>query len=250
MWASWTIGVEMLFYVVFPLMYVRVKNALGAVALAIGCMLAWMFIQLAIDYLKISPAASASMHQWFFPRFLPEFSMGAVTYFLLKDHVPRLKATPGGGCLGIIASFGRDLYLHRSHAEQGAAGLARQSLYQGCLLSAACHRVVATGAEGAGKQGDHIPGQDQLFDLPGAANRYLVTGAHIQKDLRRLCRWHGALLAFVSCFLLTLAVVVPFATLSYYLVEKPGIKLGKYCYAWIELRVKSRNAVPQPQRAV
>jgi len=56
-------------------------------------------------------------------------------------------------------------------------------------------------------------------------------------------------LAFVGCFLFTLAVVIPFAALAYYLVEKPGIKLGKRCYAWIESRVKPRDVLPQSRRA-
>jgi len=59
----------------------------------------------------------------------------------------------------------------------------------------------------------------------------------------------GVSVAFVGSFLLTLAVVIPVATLSYYLIEKPGIRLGKRAYVWIEARFAPGDATVQPQRA-
>ena len=58
----------------------------------------------------------------------------------------------------------------------------------------------------------------------------------------------GASVAFAGSFLLTLAVVIPVATLSYYLIEKPGVKLGKRVYARIEAWFAPGNATVQPQR--
>jgi len=249
-WASWTIGVEMLFYVVFPFIYMRVKNVTGAIALAIGLMLAWMFIQVVVDYLKISPAASASMHQWFFPRFLPEFSMGAIAYFLLKDHVPRLSqderiARPLGLLLVLAATY---LYVAIMQ-NVGQVGLPDNR-----YAKAVCCLLLVIGLS--------------LRTLKPFVNRLTVFLGKISYSVylaqptailllepvykKIYAASSGSMavsVAFVGCFLLTLAVVIPLAALSYYLVEKPGIKLGKYCYAWLESQAKSRHATSQPQRA-
>lgn len=249
-WASWTIGVEMLFYVVFPFIYVRVKNVTGAIALALGLMLAWMFIQVVVDYLKISPAASASMHQWFFPRFLPEFSMGAIAYFLLKDHVPRLSqderiARPLGLLLVLAATY---LYVAIMQ-NVGQVGLPDNR-----YAKAVCCLLLVIGLS--------------LRTLKSLVNRltvflgkisysiYLAQPTAIlllepvyKKIYTASSGSMGVSVAFVGSFLLTLAVVIPVATLSYYLIEKPGIKLGKRVYARIEARFASSETSVQPQRA-
>ena len=249
-WASWTIGVEMLFYVVFPFLYVRVKNVTGAIALAIGLMLAWMFIQVVIDYLKIGPAASASMHQWFFPRYLPEFSMGAVAYFLLRDHVPRLTQNSQlAGALGLLLTLAATYTYVAIMQNMGQLGLPDNR-----YAKAICCLLLVIGLS--------------LRELKALVNKATVFLGKISYSIylaqptailllepvykRIYAATSGGMavsIAFVGCFLLTLAVVIPFAALTYYLVEKPGIKLGKRCYAWIESRVRSRDAMPQPQRA-
>jgi len=249
-WASWTIGVEMLFYVVFPFMYVRVKNVLGAVALAIGCMLAWMFTQVVIDYLKISPAASASMHQWFFPRFLPEFSMGAVAYFLLKDHIPRLKQnTQVAGALGLFLVLAAAYLYIAIMQNTGQLGLPDNR-----YAKAICCLLLVIGLSLRALK--LLVNQTTVFLGKISYSIYLAQPTAIlllesvyKKIYAASSGGMAISLAFVGCFLFTLAVVIPFAALAYYLVEKPGIKLGKRCYAWIESRVKPRDVLPQSRRA-
>lgn len=249
-WASWTIGVEMLFYVVFPFLYVRIKNVTGAIALAIGLMLAWMFIQVVIDYLKIGPAASASMHQWFFPRYLPEFSMGAVAYFLLRDHVPRLTQNPQlAGALGLLLTLAGTYTYIAIMQNMGQLGLPDNRYAKAicCLLlviglslrelKALVNK--ATVFLGKISYSIYLAQPTAILLLEPVYKRiYVATSGDMAVSI-----------AFVGCFLLTLAVVIPFAALTYYLVEKPGIKLGKRCYARIESWVKSRDVIPQPQRA-
>lgn len=248
-WASWTIGVEMLFYVVFPFIYVRVKNVTGAIALAVGLMLAWILIQVIIDYLKISPTASASMHQWFFPRFLPEFSMGAVAYFLLRDHVPRLKQNAQvASALGLLLVLAATYIYVAIMQNTGQLGLPdnRYAKAVCCLLLVAglslrtLKILVNKATVFLGKISYSI-----YLAQPTAI---LLLEPVYRKIYADSSGGMGVSVAFVSCFLITLAVVIPFATLSYYLVEKPGIKLGKRCYGSIEARIKSRELSSQPQQ--
>jgi peptidoglycan/LPS O-acetylase OafA/YrhL len=249
-WASWTIGVEMLFYVVFPFIYVRVKNMTGAIALTVGLMLAWMFTQVVIDYLKIDPAASTSMHQWFFPRFLPEFSMGAIAYFLLKEHIPRLRQNAQvAGALGLLLVLAATYIYVAIMQNTGQLGLPDNRYAKAicCLLlvvglSLRTLKVLVNKATVfLGKIS---------YSLYLAQPTAILLLEPIYKKIYATSSGSMAVsVAFVGCFLLTLAVVIPFAALSYHLVEKPGIKLGKYCYAWLESQAKSRHATPQPERA-
>lgn len=249
-WASWTIGVEMLFYVVFPFVYVRVKNATGAVALSVGLMLAWMFIQVVVDYLKVSPAASASMHQWFFPRYLPEFSMGAVAYFVLKDHVPRIKqdarlATALGLLLVLVGTY---LYIAIMQ-NVGQLGLPDNR-----YAKAVCCFLLVIGLSLRSLK--VLVNKSTVFLGKVSYSIYLAQPTAIlllepvyKKVYAASPGGMGISIAFVGCFLLTLAVVIPFAALSYYFVEKPGIKLGKRVYARVEAWLAPNDATAQPQRA-
>ena len=248
-WASWTIGVEMLFYVVFPLLYVRVKNVTGAIALAVGLMLAWMLIQVIIDYLKISPAASASMHQWFFPRFLPEFSMGAIAYFLLRDHVPRLSQDQRmAGPLGLLLVLAATYLYVAIMQNVGQIGLPDNRYAKAicCLLL-----VVGLSLRALKPLVNRLTvflGKISYSVYLAQPTAILLLEPVYKKIYTASSGGMGVSVAFVSCFLITLAVVIPFASLSYYLVEKPGIKLGKRCYGWIEAQIRSRDLGAQFQR--
>jgi peptidoglycan/LPS O-acetylase OafA/YrhL len=250
-WASWTIGVEMLFYVVFPFMYLRVKNTYGAIALAIGCMLIWMLIEVILDYLKISPAASASMHQWFFPRFLPEFSIGAIAYFLFRDFFPRFKMdSPEAIAIGLMLVL-LAIYLYVAIMQNiGQLGLPDNQYAKAicCLLlliglSLCALKVVVnelTTFLGKISYSVYLAHPTAIFLLePVYTKIYAASSGEMATSV-----------AFVSCFLLTLALVIPFATLSYFLVEKPGIRFGKICYAWIASKLMFRTAAEQPQQIV
>lgn len=247
-WASWTIGVEMLFYVVFPFIYVRVKNVASAVALAVGLMLAWMLIQVVIDYLKISPAASASMHQWFFPRFLPEFSIGAIAYFLLKDHIPRLSQDPRvAGPLGLLLVLAATYLYVAIMQNVGQIGLPDNRYAKAicCLLL-----VVGLSLRALKPLVNRLTvflGKTSYSIYLAQPTAILLLEPVYRKIYAASVGGMGVSVAFVSCFLITLAVVIPFAALSYYLVEKPGIKLGKRCYGWIEARIKPRNLSAERQ---
>lgn len=247
-WASWTIGVEILFYVVFPFMYVRVKNVVGAVALMIGCILAWMFIQMIIDYLAISPAAAASMHQWFFPRFLPEFAVGAIAYFVLRDFVPRLKQhAQTAGALGLLLVLAATYLYVAIMQNVGQLGLPDNR-----YAKAICCLLLVVGLSlrtlkplvnrltvflGKISYSVYLAQPTAILLLEPAYKKiYAASGGGM-----------GISIAFVGCFLLTCAVVVPVATLSYFLIEKPGIRLGKRCYAWLESRIKSGSLTPQSE---
>lgn len=83
-WASWTIGVEMLFYVVFPFFY-RVADNLGkSVALFIAAItfrMVWnTFVMRAIP----DPGVASVYYQMSFLHHIPTFLVGIIAYHLYK----------------------------------------------------------------------------------------------------------------------------------------------------------------------
>ena len=61
-WASWTIGVEVLFYAAFPLIYRRVRSVSEAIAFFFVCLVAWNIIQRTFLMYSFEPRNSRLHH--------------------------------------------------------------------------------------------------------------------------------------------------------------------------------------------
>lgn len=244
-WASWTIGVEMLFYVAFPFIFARVRNLWSALALLVGCILLWMFCQVIIDYLAISPAAAASLRQWSFFRFLPEFSMGVVAYYVIRRALTwseeRPEAARGLGLLLVLLAG----YVYIAILQ----GVGYLGLPDPRYAQAVCCLLVLAGLS--------------LRSVSLLVNRLTVYLGKISYSVylnhptlvfflvpvykKIYGHTDNVSLAFVSCCLLTYAILIPLSALTYALIERPGIRWGKRCYAWLDSRLGPRNAARLPQ---
>ncbi|WP_137191122.1 acyltransferase family protein [Stenotrophomonas rhizophila] len=85
--ASWTIGVEMLFYAIFPLIYFRTRTLVQSASLVLLTLLAYFAMSFVLPLLPLDPETAGSIHQWLFIKDLPVFALGAVCYFLLADRL-------------------------------------------------------------------------------------------------------------------------------------------------------------------
>jgi peptidoglycan/LPS O-acetylase OafA/YrhL len=235
--ASWTIGVEMLFYAVFPLIYFKTKNVIDAIALTVGTMLVYLLTLFLLPRLRIGAAAAASYEAWFFLKDIPIFAFGTICFFIVRD---RLVARGGD----------RDR----------AMGL--------FLLLIATYLMVA---RGAGWVGDGVFG-GHPYVWPAISYSLLLIGLSLNPLkllVNRVTQFLGAvsyslylahapmililrpvyarimsavtspLVGYIACAAFTFAVVLPLAYLTYRFVELPGIQLGKAFYA----RVVRRKAV-------
>ena len=233
--ASWTIGVEMLFYVIFPLIYFKTKSLIHALALTVGTMLIYLAFVFVLPHLRIGGAgAVASYADWIFLKDLPIFAFGAVCFFVVRDR---------------LVSRGED--------RDRAMGL--------FLILFAMYLTVAHGAKwiGNGIFGGHP------YVWPAICYSLLLVGLSLNPLIllvNRFTRFLGAIsyslylahapiilmlrpvyarimpavtsvpLAFVACALVTFAAALPLSYLTYRFVELPGIKLGKAFYGRVERR--------------
>jgi hypothetical protein len=86
--ASWTIGVEMLYYAAFPLVYVIANDAWRALAMAILAVIASaLFTALFFDLWKIdgSPGAFAPYRDLSIVNYFPTLVLGIASYWTLKN---------------------------------------------------------------------------------------------------------------------------------------------------------------------
>lgn len=101
-WISWTIGLEVAFYVLFPFIF-RFFNTLGK---AIGLLLFTLLLDLGFKYLTVSVLHTPGdfyVHSLF--HFLPAFAVGMITYFIYRDYIEG-KNLPRGWGYGLMAAAG------------------------------------------------------------------------------------------------------------------------------------------------
>jgi peptidoglycan/LPS O-acetylase OafA/YrhL len=245
-WASWTIGVEMLFYVVFPFVYLRTKNVWQAISFLLASMLVWWTCDLVLSYLNFSPEVLASYRQWFFPKFLPEFAFGAIAFFIIQKALPWSHERPEmsssvGMMLLLAAAF---LYL------SVLKGTGYFGLPDPRYANALCCLVVVIAL--ALRSAKLLV--NRLTRLMGEISYSLYLNHPTLVFLlgpvyKRIYAHAGNLtIAFVACCLLTYAVLIPLSMFTYKFIERPGVKLGKRCYAWIERRYAEAGQVVEQAR--
>jgi len=229
-WAGWTIGVEILFYALFPLIYRRVRSVWEAWTLVLVCVSAWMLFQPLIAHLPLAAELKKPLlSQWFFLRHLPIFAYGAVCYFLLRDRIAsevgkRLRSV-GLFLVPLVASA----YMATISGWLGkgfADAYYWQGFIYGSLLVALALNPLKLIVNGVtcylGKLSYSLYlNHPTVVLLLSPVYRKIYTAAP------------NVSVAFLASYALTLAIVVAVSSVTYRFVEEPGIRLGKRLYrAW------------------
>jgi peptidoglycan/LPS O-acetylase OafA/YrhL len=238
-WAGWTIGVEVLFYAAFPLIYRRVKSRADAVTFMFACLLGWSAIQLMLDSVALPANWRTSILAWSVFRHLPTFAAGILIYHVYMSldsakirsgHYKKIgDALVMGGAFWFMAYlrywlptiFGDDYYWQSPIFACICLGLA---------LSPWTLLVNAT-TEYLGKISYSI----------------YLTHPTIVFMLGPIYRWlydqlPSLTVAFLASLALTLTVVVPISSMTYRFIEEPGIRLGKL----FATKLRARPAVVSP----
>lgn len=217
-WASWAVGVEMLFYAIFPALYVLVGKARSAWALLIGLLalvaLAWMGV--------LGPRLQASLGDYGWLRHAPVFAMGLVGFHaftaLARLPAPRARRCAQGlNLAGVLL-----LLLAASSAAWAAAGPWQwqlSGLGYLCLLlgfSQCPPRWLV----------------NRFSAWLGTVSYSLYLGhpiviAVLGPVFARVLAVQGGSVGYLLCAAVTLLVVLPLAALGHRFVEAPMIRLGK-----------------------
>ncbi|CAB3952658.1 acyltransferase family protein [Achromobacter piechaudii] len=223
--ASWTIGVEVLFYAIFPLIFLWVRNLRHAlIFLVVSFFASVAIIVWAIDYLPLAPQDVGTYKFWLFTKDIPVFAFGAVCYFVIFSQgfaKVQHRKTVGTACFA--ACFA--IFFARSYGLVTDAfffdnpymwhGLAYSFLLVGLALFPVT-MVVNTVTGFLGKI---------------AYSVYLSHGTVILLS-KPVYRWielhiHNPTAFYLTCLGVSLLMIIPLSYLTYRYVEEPFIRFGK-----------------------
>ena len=229
-WASWTIGIEMLFYASFPLFFWYARDRWRATTLALMLWLAWIAIVGILPYFALEPQTLQKFQEWTFLRHMPIFACGALAYqLLLPGGEFRERPREVGAGLSIIA-----LALFASLVNGWLPNIFGDVYYwKGVIFLlllvglgwAPVKLLVNTVTRYLGRisYSMYLNHPTIVFLLaPVYAGIYARVG--------------NTTAAFLACLLLTTGLVVAASEITYRLVEYPGMRLGKQVNAWLSRR--------------
>ncbi|MBN4944373.1 MULTISPECIES: acyltransferase [Stenotrophomonas] len=217
-WASWAVGVEMLFYAIFPALYVLVGKARSAWGLLIGLLalvvLAWTGV--------LGQRIQASLGDYGWLRHAPVFAMGLVGFHafgaLARLPVPRARRWAHrlnlAGVLLLLLAASSTTWGAAGPWQWHLAGLGYLALLLGfsqCPPRWLVNRITA---------------------WLGTVSYSLYLGhpiviAVLGPVFARVLAVQGNSVGYLLCAAMTLSVVLPLAALGHRFVEAPMIRLGK-----------------------
>lgn len=230
-WASWTIGVEMLFYVLFPFLHRYIAgDPWRAFSMVLGSIVVAEVWRRIVAGFILHPA---QYNKWTFVRHLPIFIFGIVVYQVIgKIPDDKRRRSIGLALLGtaavlLMAVVGKKTALIDPYDWEGLVFAAllggvlanpvsllvnRVTLFLGKISYSMylIHPVVVYLA---------IPVYRQIYGLPWSLS-----------------------LKFIACCVLTFPPLVAISYCSFRLIETPGIGLGKWLL-WVRQRRLATEAV-------
>jgi peptidoglycan/LPS O-acetylase OafA/YrhL len=232
---GWSIAVEMTFYAIFPICFCYIDTIRKAAVAMLVCLPLDYFVVPVISS-KINavlypniPFATVDFFQtrWF-PRQLPVFIIGIFTYYLLRDKSVKefTKSRFWSGCLLCFSVMVLlSLLLGNSH-----------------FISIELLNVLALAGLITALSGNRH-GYIGKISFSGYVVQFAALGITLRLLHVRISESHAVFdagtpflnfLMFLELFSLILGMTVTISTLTFYLIEKPGIEIGRRLIRGIE----------------
>lgn len=216
-WAGWTIGVEVLFYLVVPYLLIFVKNIYASVIAVL------VSVALSVVFYKfyLSPNYPSGYAYMSFMGSVGVFMFGVFGYFLFGFLKHRDRAPLYGKILLVLALVFAGLVVAKEQALVPFIGN-RSNLWALVFVLLVVSQCLAP-----------------IFVITNSAFSYLGRLSfglylchppivYMLKPVYELFYRHlGEGFAFLSSTFITLVILVPVARLMNYLIEEPGIRLGE-----------------------
>lgn len=235
-WASWTIGVEMVFYFLFPYIWGKCDGMADAVYRVMLFLMLSVVAYAIVSYFE----EGAKFWQWSFFKYLPSFLLGVLAYATWKatrDQRRSLDPTALGRMFLATSIFLGAALLYSGQEFQLISGL----YWQAVIFS-----LLAIGAALGAARG--------FFSIPAlrwvGKNSYSIYLVHplIIVALQPLysvvaTKTGSGPLTFLICSFITLCCVFIISEICWHLIEKPSIDAGSRLIRHL------RTLSPQPRHA-
>jgi peptidoglycan/LPS O-acetylase OafA/YrhL len=220
-WASWTIGVEMVFYLVFPLLFPRFRSLPSLLALTFAALLGTVVFHELVVNLPIPAAVQASFYNFSFFRHFPVFIIGMLCWLIFDRFIADHEHSPSIGAALVLGS----LWIYQAMLNGALnVGFPDPYYWQAIIYSALLLGLAIL----------PMPVFVNALSLFAGKISYSIYLLHpsaiffLTPVYRRICGLGFPLSAsFLLCFGVTMGIVLPAAALTYRWVEVPGMKLGK-----------------------
>jgi peptidoglycan/LPS O-acetylase OafA/YrhL len=224
-WGGWTVGVEMIFYAIFPVLVLTIRTCRSALVLLVISIIICYAIRssLHLQYIALTPQS-----KWDWSYFAPAsnlcfFAMGLFAYHISRQYKESNRIIRIIQCLAIII-IGGLTFLNIGKYFFGDGRL--DIVIWGLGLMALCiSQSVSPSLFIANQLFEHLG--ERSFSI------YLLHPVVITFSKVYLVEIYGRLLpyigsnAFFVCAILTIALTLAFAELTYRIIEVPGISFGR-----------------------
>ena len=233
--ASWSIGVEMVFYAIFPLILMAVRGPVSAAIGTVAAIVAAVLFALRMDLLGDVPGAYIQ-HGFLFN--LPYFGFGLLAYFAYRRLSPRLgPAALVAAVAGLLVLYGMAIW--PTPLMPGRIGNTVFQALWGAPFALLCLAMAQNPPAILSNRVTRFLGKIS-FSLylthPYVISALNSVGAYA--NINTLPGGSGV--RFPVAVLVTLAVLTPLSWGLYRLIEEPGMDLG---------RRLSRRATARPEAA-
>ncbi len=224
-WGGWSVGVEMIFYCVFPIILLTVRtHKSAALMLIISIAMSYLLrLELHEQYQNSTPKMKWDFSYFAFPSNFCFFAMGIYAYYLSHHVDGKALQTLAVGLVSVTAIAGLMLfdagyYLHGS----GRWDIVIWGL---SLMMLCVWQSVAPSLLIANRVCEYLG--ERSFSIYLLHPIVIIfSKVHLNQIYSELLPYTGANAFFICAALITIFILV-FAECTYRLVEVPGIRLGK-----------------------
>lgn len=219
--ASWTIGVEILFYLMFPLVIKVGSTPVRLAVCFIGALGLAVFFYQGVQYSHLSNIKKAEFLPTGLALHVPVFLLGIITYTIFASKPFRqIRGRWGGGTL-IAAALMFHLVLAYSGMYLGRVRTDWSALAWTLLVLGLVINPVKLIVNAVTRFYGRISYSVYL-------NHPIVIGLLMPIYVRIYQYVPGHLLGLLTCFAATFSVLTPWAYITYRLIEQPGIRFGSW----------------------
>jgi peptidoglycan/LPS O-acetylase OafA/YrhL len=220
-WASWTIGIEMLFYAVFPVFYLVANNRRRALSMSLLLLVGWWALKALSIYFADDPKTLDMFAKWNALRHFPVFACGAIAYHVFFESARDDATQKDSGILLVVGA----LFIYTALLNSWLPNIFGDPYYWQAI-------VFGMLLVGLGKAPIRIFVNAFTCFLGRVSYSLYLSHPTVILLLSPVYpliqqRIGNSSVSIVACALLTFAAALTVSELTYRLIEHPGINLGK-----------------------